>query len=96
MSAAKLAKVQAELELAKTHLGFTEIRAPFDGLIGRFGDIRLGSLLDENQLLTTLSDTHRLWVYFNVPEAVPGLHGTQAKGCFSERPTGTRQQGNLS
>ena len=75
MSAAKLAKVKAELELAKTHLGFTEIRAPFDGLIGRFGDIRLGSLLEENQLLTTLSDTHRLWVYFNVPEAsVPGLH----------------------
>ncbi|HEY9775496.1 MAG TPA: efflux RND transporter periplasmic adaptor subunit [Planktothrix sp.] len=69
MSAAKLAKVSAELELAKTHLGFTEIRAPFDGLIGRFGDIRLGSLLDENELLTTLSDTHRLWVYFNVPEA---------------------------
>ena len=69
MSAAKLAKVQAELELAKMHLGFTEIRAPFDGLIGRFGDIRLGSLLEENELLTTLSDTHRLWVYFNVPEA---------------------------
>ncbi len=70
MSAAKLAKVNAELELAKTHLGFTEIRAPFDGLIGRFGDIRLGSLLEENELLTTLSDTHRLWVYFNVPEAL--------------------------
>lgn len=70
MSAAKLAKVKAELELAKTHLSFTEIRAPFDGLIGRFGDIRLGSLLEENELLTTLSDTHRLWVYFNVPEAV--------------------------
>jgi membrane fusion protein (multidrug efflux system) len=69
MSAAKLAKVQAELELAKTHLGFTEIRAPFDGLVGRFGDIRLGSLLEENQLLTTLSDMHRIWVYFNVPEA---------------------------
>ncbi len=70
MSAAKLAKAKAELELAKMHLGFTEIRAPFDGLIGRFGDIRLGSLLEENQLLTTLSDTHQLWVYFNVPEAV--------------------------
>jgi membrane fusion protein (multidrug efflux system) len=68
MSAAKLAKVKAELELAKTHLGFTEIRAPFDGLVGRFGDVRLGSLLEENDLLTTLSDTHRVWVYFNVPE----------------------------
>jgi len=70
MSAAKLAKAKAELELAKTHLGFTEIRAPFDGLIGRFGNIRLGSLLEENELLTTLSDTHQLWVYFNVPEGV--------------------------
>lgn len=70
MSAAKLAKVQAELELAKTHLGFTEIRAPFDGLVGRFNDVRLGSLLEENELLTTLSDMHRLWVYFNVPEAL--------------------------
>ena len=70
MSAAKLAKVKAELELAKTHLGFTEIRAPFDGLIGRFNDVRLGSLLEENELLTTLSDTHKLWVYFNVPEAL--------------------------
>ena len=70
MSAAKLAKVQAELQLAKAHLGFTEIRAPFDGLVGRFGDIRLGSLLEENDLLTTLSDMHRLWVYFNVPESV--------------------------
>lgn len=70
MSAAKLAKVKAELDLAKTHLGFTEIRAPFDGLVGRFNDVRLGSLLEENELLTTLSDTHRLWVYFNVPEAI--------------------------
>ncbi|MDR3614076.1 MAG: efflux RND transporter periplasmic adaptor subunit [Candidatus Obscuribacterales bacterium] len=69
MSAAKLDKEKAELELAKAHLGFTEIRAPFDGLIGRFGNIRLGSLLEENDLLTTLSDMHRIWVYFNVPEA---------------------------
>ncbi|WP_303674207.1 efflux RND transporter periplasmic adaptor subunit [Vampirovibrio chlorellavorus] len=69
MSAAKLAKASAELEMAQTHLGFTEIRAPFSGLIGRFGDIRIGSLLDEGDLLTTLSDNHRMWVYFNVPEA---------------------------
>jgi membrane fusion protein (multidrug efflux system) len=69
MSAAKLAKSEAELEMAKTHLGFTEIRAPFNGLVGKFGDIRIGSLLDEGELLTTLSDNHKMWVYFNVPEA---------------------------
>jgi membrane fusion protein (multidrug efflux system) len=68
MSAAKLAKAEAELEMSRTHLGFTEIRAPFNGLIGKFGDIRTGSLLDEGDLLTTLSDNRKMWVYFNVPE----------------------------
>jgi len=68
MSAAKLAKSEAELEMSETHLGFTEIRAPFSGLIGKFGDVRTGSLLDEGALLTTLSDNHKMWVYFNVPE----------------------------
>jgi membrane fusion protein (multidrug efflux system) len=31
--------------------------------------VRNGSLLDEGELLTTLSDINRLWVYFNVPES---------------------------
>jgi membrane fusion protein (multidrug efflux system) len=30
---------------------------------------RLGSLIDEGELLTTLSDNSKMWVYFNVPEA---------------------------
>jgi membrane fusion protein (multidrug efflux system) len=31
--------------------------------------VRLGSLLEEGELLSTLSDNSRMWVYFNVPEA---------------------------
>lgn len=65
---ARQAKVQAKLQLAKAHLGFTEIRAPFNGLVGRF-HVRLGSLPEEGELLTTLSDNSQMWVYFNVPEA---------------------------
>ncbi|MFN4144879.1 MAG: efflux RND transporter periplasmic adaptor subunit [Runella sp.] len=65
---AKLDKAKAELSLAQAHLGFTEIRAPFDGIVGRFNDVRLGSLVDEGALLTTLSDNSKMWVYFNVPE----------------------------
>lgn len=68
LSKAKLDKAKAVLELAKTHLGFTEIRAPFDGYMGRF-HARLGSLMDEGELLTTLSDNGKMWVYFNVSEA---------------------------
>ena len=68
MAQAKYDKTKAELSLANVHLGFTEIRAPFNGIIDRF-QTRLGSLLDEGQLLTTLSDKSQMWVYFNVPEA---------------------------
>lgn len=69
LAKAKLNKAKAELALAQAHLSFTEIRAPFDGIVGRFNNVRLGSLLDEGELLTTLSDNSKMWVYFNVPEA---------------------------
>jgi len=68
LAKAKLDKAKAELGLATTHLGFTEIRAPFDGIMDHF-QVRLGSLVDEGDLLTTLSDNNEMWVYFNVPEA---------------------------
>ncbi|MDQ4140490.1 MAG: efflux RND transporter periplasmic adaptor subunit [Bacteroidota bacterium] len=68
MARAKLNKAKAELALAQVHLGFTQIRAPFDGIMDHF-QVRLGSLVDEGDLLTTLSDNSKMWVYFNVPEA---------------------------
>ena len=68
MAKSKFDKAKAELALAQVHLGFTAIRAPYDGLIDRF-HVRLGSLVDEGDLLTSLSDNSRMWVYFNVPES---------------------------
>jgi len=68
LAQALLEKAKAELSLAQAHLSFTEIRAPFNGIVGRFNDVRLGSLVDEGELLTTLSDNGLMWVYFNVPE----------------------------
>lgn len=68
MSKAKLNKAKAELSLAQVHRNFTEIRAPFDGIIGRF-EKKLGSLVDEGELLSAMSDNSQMWVYFNVPEA---------------------------
>jgi membrane fusion protein (multidrug efflux system) len=64
---AKLEKARAEFNLALAHFKFTEIRAPFDGFTDRL-HVRVGSLLEEGELLTTLSDNRELWVYFNVPE----------------------------
>lgn len=68
LSNARLNKAKAEFALAQAHLDFTKIRAPFDGIMDRF-HARLGSLVDEGELLTTLSDNSKMWVYFNVPEA---------------------------
>ncbi|MDN3664423.1 efflux RND transporter periplasmic adaptor subunit [Algibacter miyuki] len=68
LSQANVEKAKAEVSLARTHLGFTDIRAPFDGIMDHL-EARQGSLLDEGELLTTLSDNSKMWVYFNVPEA---------------------------
>ncbi|MBM6499283.1 efflux RND transporter periplasmic adaptor subunit [Flavobacterium macrobrachii] len=68
MAKAKLSKAKAELMLTNLHLQFTQIRAPFDGIIDRF-HVRLGSLIEEGDLITSLSDNSKMWVYYNVPEA---------------------------
>lgn len=68
LAKAKLDKAKAELSLTSVHLGFTQVKAPFDGIMDHF-QVRLGSLVDEGDLLTTLSDNSKMWVYFNVPEA---------------------------
>ena len=79
LAKAKWDKAKAEMDLAKVHLGFTEIRAPFDGIMDHFA-VREGSLLDEGDLLTTLSDNSKMWVYFNVPESQYLDLKTKAKG----------------
>ncbi|MCA9253773.1 MAG: efflux RND transporter periplasmic adaptor subunit [Phycisphaerales bacterium] len=65
---AKLAKAEAQVNLAEVELDFTVIKAPFDGIIDRLHE-QQGSLVDEGDMLTTLSDNSLMWVYFNVPEA---------------------------
>lgn len=64
---AKLDAAKAEVSLAKLHLSFTEIKAPFDGTIDRI-PLKLGSLIDEGALLTSLSDNSQVFAYFNVSE----------------------------
>jgi membrane fusion protein (multidrug efflux system) len=72
---AKLEQAKAEVALAKVHLSFTDIRAPFDGIIDRIPK-KLGSLIDEGELLTTLSDNSEIYAYFNVSEAEYLKHQT--------------------
>jgi membrane fusion protein (multidrug efflux system) len=65
---AKLAKAVAKADQAKAELEFATIKAPFDGIVDRQLH-QQGSLVKEDQVLTTLSDNSVMWAYFNVREA---------------------------
>ncbi|WP_183148121.1 efflux RND transporter periplasmic adaptor subunit [Chryseobacterium nematophagum] len=67
MAQAKLDAANAEAKLAQIHLSFTDIKAPFSGVINRI-PLKLGSLIDEGELLTSLSDNTSVYSYFNVSE----------------------------
>jgi membrane fusion protein (multidrug efflux system) len=65
---AELARAHAKVKRAEAELGFTAIKAPFDGIVDRQHEQK-GSLVEEGDILSTLSDNQVMWVYFNVPEA---------------------------
>jgi membrane fusion protein (multidrug efflux system) len=63
----KLDEATAEVASAEIELAFTEIKAPFDGTIDRI-PFKIGSLIDEGVLLTTISNNKEVYAYFNVSE----------------------------
>jgi membrane fusion protein (multidrug efflux system) len=75
---AKVDQAKADMALAKLHLSFTAIKAPFDGTIDRIPK-KLGSLIDEGELLTSLSDNSQMFAYFNVSEPEYLNYQTNAK-----------------
>lgn len=64
---ARVEEAKANEAAAALNLSFTEIRAPFDGVINRIPN-KTGSLIDEGTLLTTISNNKEVFVYFNVSE----------------------------
>ena len=68
LAKAKLDKALANAQKAQAELDFTNLKAPFSGIIDRLHH-QQGSLIEEGEMLTTLSDNSTMWVYFNVPEA---------------------------
>lgn len=67
MAQAKVNAAKAEIRLAEIRLSFTDIKAPFSGVINRL-PLKPGSLINEGDLLTTLSDNTKIYGYFNVSE----------------------------
>ncbi|HET6228101.1 MAG TPA: efflux RND transporter periplasmic adaptor subunit [Bacteroidia bacterium] len=63
----KLDEANAELASAELELGFTEIKAPFEGTLDRIR-FKTGSLIDEGTLLTSISNNKEVYAYFNMSE----------------------------
>lgn len=64
---AKIDEAKSSVASAELNLSYTAIKAPFDGIIDRIPN-KIGSLIDEGTLLTTLSDNKKVFAYFNVSE----------------------------
>lgn len=64
---AKIDEAKSDVTNASLNLSLTEIRAPFDGLINRIPN-KIGSLIDEGTLLTSISNNKEIFAYFNVSE----------------------------
>jgi membrane fusion protein (multidrug efflux system) len=75
MAKAKLAVAQAKVEEVRTaeekarhKISYTTIAAPFDGVIDRI-PLKIGSLVQEGSLLTTVSDLSQIYAYFKISES---------------------------
>ncbi|MDX3911984.1 MAG: efflux RND transporter periplasmic adaptor subunit [Pseudosphingobacterium sp.] len=64
---ARVQEARSDLQRAQTQLGYTSIRAPFTGRIDRI-PLKVGSLLSEGALLTSVSDLDEVYAYFTISE----------------------------
>lgn len=62
-----VAEAKAILKNAKAFLAYTTITAPFDGCINLI-PYKIGSYINEGDLLTSISDISNVFAYFNVSE----------------------------
>lgn len=64
---AQIEEAKADVSAAALAVSYTEIKAPFAGIINRIPH-KAGSLVQEGTLLTSLSDIHAVYAYFNLSE----------------------------
>lgn len=74
---ASVEEAQANKEQAALRVSFSEIKAPYKGVINRIAN-KMGSLIEEGDMLTTISDNREVFAYFNLSES-DYLHYLTAK-----------------
>jgi RND family efflux transporter MFP subunit len=78
-ASAAVAEARASLDGARRRLEWAEVRAPFDGVVGRLNK-RAGSMVDEADVLAPFSSEGDVFVYFAISESdssnlAQGWHG---------------------
>lgn len=63
----QIAEAESMLKSAQTGLSYTTVKAPFDGLVDRIPH-KTGSLVAENDLLTSITDISSIFAYYKVNE----------------------------
>lgn len=64
---AKVEEAAANKEQIALHLSYARIRAPYDGVINRIPH-KMGSLVEEGDMLTSISDNREIFTYFRLSE----------------------------
>lgn len=74
LASSKVALLKAKIDESKATeaqvavaLSYARVTAPFDGVVNRIHH-RVGSLVNEEKLLTTITDTREVYVYFRMSE----------------------------
>jgi HlyD family secretion protein len=65
-------QLRAQLEAAKTHLGYTEIRSPLDGVV-LTKNVESGEVVSPGTPVVTVANLDEVWMNIYVPETQTGL-----------------------
>jgi membrane fusion protein, multidrug efflux system len=78
----QVSNIKADIELLKTNIAKTEIRAPYSGKIG-FRNISMGAYITSATIITTLRQVNQLRLQFSVPEKYSAKIATGQMISFS-------------
>jgi len=82
LSVLQLSNIKADIELVKVNIGKTEIRAPYTGKLG-LKNISPGAYISPSTMITTITQTDRMKLVFNVPEKYGATIKTHQAVLFS-------------
>ncbi len=73
---------QASLQNAQLNLAWTKVTSPIDGIAG-VSNAQIGDLVGTSTKMTTVSQVHSIWAYFNISESSFLGVATKVQGIIS-------------